>query len=160
MNTDRRIEMGIIAQRQRRRFNQVRRLGLKVPETYKRIFTVTVYPKLIQESLVKYPEVIEEDSSYEDDDEVVQKFRGDPVSYIMGKDDRKRDAIEMNAEPHRIRNARTRHGDKNYRNLADHISYEAVDRALRKKGMPREMTEERRWGKHIKNEAMLSRDYY
>ena len=78
----------------------------------------------------------------------------------MAKDDRKRDAIEMNAEPHRIRKARTRHGDKNYRNLADHISYEAVDRALTKKGMPREMTEERRWGKHIRNEEMLNRDYY
>ena len=71
MNVDRRIEMGIIAQRQRRRFNQVRRLGLDVPRSYKRIFRVTGYPKVIQEALVKYPEVIEEDSSYEDDDTVL-----------------------------------------------------------------------------------------
>ena len=63
--------MGIIAQRQRRRFNQVRRLGLKVPNDYKRIFKVTGYPKVIQEALVKYPEVLEEDSSYEDDDSVL-----------------------------------------------------------------------------------------
>jgi len=66
--------MGIIAQRQRRRFNQVRRLGIKVPRSYKRIFKVTVYPKVIQEALVSYPETIEEDSSYEDDDAVVRKF--------------------------------------------------------------------------------------
>ena len=79
---------------------------------------------------MKYPEVLEEDSSYEDDDAVMQKFRKDPIQYIKAKDDRKRDAIEMNAEPFRIRNARTRRGDKNYKNLADHIIYQAMDVAL------------------------------
>lgn len=78
----------------------------------------------------------------------------------MGKDARKRDAIEMNAEPFRIRNARTRKGDKNYKNFADYVIYEAVNVALAKQGMPREMTEERRWGKHIKNEQMLDRNFY
>ena len=121
---------------------------------------MTVYPKIIQDALVKYPEVLEEDSSYEDDDEVMKKYRKDPLPYIHAKDDRKRDAIEMNAEPHRIRGARTRHGDKNYKNLADHIIYQAVDVALKKQGMPREMTDERRWGKHIKNEQMLDRNFY
>lgn len=66
----------------------------------------------------------------------------------------------MNAEPHRIRNARARQGDKNYRDLAAHISYEAINVALTKQGMPREMTEERRWGKHIKNDKMLDRNHY
>ena len=59
----------------------------------------------------------------------------------------------MNAEPFRIRNARTKHGDKNYKSFADYIIYEAVNVALAKQGLPREMTEERRWGKHIKNEG-------
>ena len=82
------------------------------------------------------------------------------MGYIVAKDDRKRDAIEMNAEPFRIRNARTSKGDKNYNNLADHIIYEAVNVALTKQGMPREMTEERRWGKHIKNSKMLDKKFY
>ena len=110
--------------------------------------------------MVKYPDTIEEDSSYEDDEVVVQKYISDPVKYIKSKDDRKRDAIEMNGEPYRIRNARTKHGDKNYRDVADYLIYEAVNVALAKQGMPREMTEERRWGKHIKNEAMLDRNNY
>ena len=45
-----------------------------VPSNYKRIFKVTLYPKVIQEALVKYPEVIEEDSSYEDDEDVLEKY--------------------------------------------------------------------------------------
>lgn len=131
----------------------MRKLGIKVPSNYKRIFKVTLYPKVIQEALVKYPEVIEEDSSYEDDEDVLEKYADDPVVYIMSKDNQKRDAIEMNAEPFRIRNARTKHGDKNYKKFADYIIYEAVNVALAKQGLPREMTEERRWGKHIKNEG-------
>ena len=72
MNIDRRIEMGIIAQRQRRRFNQVRRLGMHIKQNqYKRIFRVTTFPKMIQEALCKYPEVILDDSCYEDDDAVI-----------------------------------------------------------------------------------------
>jgi len=112
-----------------------------------------LYPKVIQEALVKYPEVIEEDSSYEVDEDVLEKYAEDPLVYIKSKDDQKRDAIEMNAEPFRIRNARTKHGDKNYKSFADYIIYEAVNVALAKQGLPREMTEERRWGKHIKNEG-------
>ena len=131
----------------------MRKFGIKVPSNYKRIFKVTLYPKVIQEALVKYPEVIEEDSSYEDDEDVLEKYADDPVVYIMSKDNQKRDAIEMNAEPFRIRNARTKHGDKNYKKFADYIIYEAVNVALAKQGLPREMTEERRWGKHIKNEG-------
>ena len=87
---------------------------------------------MIQEALVKYPEVVEDDSSYEDDDTVIEKYKVNPLVYISAKDDRKRDAIEMNAEPYRIRNARTRHGDKNYKDLADFISYQAVNVALAK----------------------------
>lgn len=109
---------------------------------------------------MRYPETIEDDSDYEDDATVVRKYTRDPVAYIKAKDDRKRDAIEMNAEPYRIRNARTKKGDKNYKDLAQFIIYKAVDVALTKQGLPREMTEERRWGKHIKNAAMLDRNNY
>ena len=57
---------------------------MKVPSTYKRIHKVTRYPTYIQEPLVQYQEVIEEDSSYEDDDAVLQKYVSDPVAYIKG----------------------------------------------------------------------------
>ena len=57
---------------------------MKVPSSYKRIHKVTRYPTYIQEPLVQYQEVIEEDSSYEDDDAVLQKYVSDPVAYIKG----------------------------------------------------------------------------
>ena len=66
----------------------------------------------------------------------------------------------MGASPVRIRNARTRRGDKNYKRFSDFIIYKAVDLALERQGMPRHMTEERRWGKHIKNAEMLDRNTY
>ena len=78
----------------------------------------------------------------------------------MGKDNQKRDAIEMNGDPVRIWNARTRRGDKNYKCLAQHLEYQAIDIALTKKGLSREMTDERRWGKHIKDHSMLQIDQY
>jgi hypothetical protein len=62
----------------------VRRLGLKVPLTYKRIFSVKLLPMMIQDELVKYPQTIEEDSSYEDDNTVKKKFIKNPLEYIMG----------------------------------------------------------------------------
>jgi hypothetical protein len=45
----------------------VRRLGLKIPFTYKRIWNVEKFPKQIQEELVKYPEAVLDDSDFEDD---------------------------------------------------------------------------------------------
>ena len=138
----------------------MRRLGLKVSRKYKRIFKVTRYPKIIQEELVKYPETLAEDSSYEDDDEVIRNHATNPVAYIEGKDGRKRDAIEMCGEPYRIRTARTKRGDKNYKSFAQYIIYKAVNVALERQGLPRHMTEERRWGKHIKNAEMLNPDTY
>lgn len=47
MNMDRRIEMAIVGQRQRRRFNQLRRLGVVIPDEYKRIHKVTLVPQQI-----------------------------------------------------------------------------------------------------------------
>ena len=82
MNTDRRIEMGILAQRQRRRFLQVKRLGIKVPTSYKRIFMATLYPRVIQEALVEYPETVLNDEDYESDSEVLRKYSNDPLVYI------------------------------------------------------------------------------
>ena len=46
LNFDRKVEMGILALRQRRRFMQVRKLGIKVPLKYKRIRGVKHWPNV------------------------------------------------------------------------------------------------------------------
>ena len=141
--------MGIIAQRQRRRFQQVRRLGIQVPRSYKRIHSIRRYPNAVQTELVKYPEAVAEDSDHELDEEVRRKYAADPEKYIKGKDERHRDAIEMNGEPRRLWAARTKRGDKNH-DLVTKILYDAAHAALEKQGLHREMTAERRFGNHIK----------
>jgi len=71
---------------------------------------VRTLPKFIQEELLKYPETIENDSSYESDQEVLQKYSNDPLKYILGNDARKREALEHQEEPKRIHAARTAKG--------------------------------------------------
>lgn len=117
MNMDRRIEMGIIAQRQRRRFNQLRRLGIRIPSPYKRVHSVRTYPKLVQDELVRYPETILEDSDYESDATCLKKYSTDPLPYLTKNDQQKRNAIEMNSDPVRIWNARRKKGQHNYQSL-------------------------------------------
>ena len=73
---------------------QLRNLKIKVPITYKRIFTVRKFPKDLQDEITKYPEVIAEDSSYESDDTVEQKYRENPLTYIINDDERKRETVE------------------------------------------------------------------
>ena len=68
--------MAILALRERRRFNQLRRLGIKVPtDQYPRINSFKVFPKVIQQEILKYPSCIEDDSDYEDDQTVLQKYQ-------------------------------------------------------------------------------------
>ena len=121
LTTDRRIEMGILAMRQRRRFKQVKTLRIKISDKYKRIYSVRTLPKFIQEELLKYPKTIENDSSYESDQEVLQKYSNDPLKYILGNDARKREALEHQEEPKRIHAARTAKGHQNYKEIADLI---------------------------------------
>ena len=47
INFDCRVEIGIIAQRQRRRFNQLRNLGIEIPKSYNRIFNVKMFPRQV-----------------------------------------------------------------------------------------------------------------
>ena len=89
--------MGIIAIRQRRRFNQIRKLGISVPITYKRVYSILSFPKLIQEALVKYPETITEDTDYEQDKICEANFSENPILYIESSDQRRREEIEQNA---------------------------------------------------------------
>ena len=151
--------MGIIAQRQRRRFQQVRRLGIVVPLSYKRIHSIRRYPNAVQTELVKYPETIAEDSEYESDTVVLRRYAEDPVAYIKKKDDRHRDAIEMNGEPRRLWAARSKRGEKNH-DLAMKIRYDAAHAALEKQGLHREMTMDRRFGNHIKRFEQTQASYY
>lgn len=77
-----RVEMAIIAQRERKRFNQVRRLGIEVPISYVRIWSLKMYPQSLQKELFKFPATLMEDSEYESDEEVLKKYKDDPVKYI------------------------------------------------------------------------------
>ena len=154
--------MAIIGQRQRRRFQQARRLGLKIPFSYKRIYNIKRFPKLIQEELVKYPETILDDSDFEEDNQVLSnmKYKKDITLYIIKNDERKREAIEQSADPKRIWAARKARGHKNFKDLDRYIFKLACDIGLSKQGLVKEMTKERRFGTHIKNENMSRKSTY
>ena len=70
-NFDMKCEMGILAMRERRRFNQVRRLGIEVPIEYVRIYSFIRQPKSLQMELYKYKSAIIDDSEYEDDQTIL-----------------------------------------------------------------------------------------
>ena len=93
---------------------QVRKLGIPVDRTYKRIHSIRKYPNEIQQELVKYQIAVELDSEYEPDEVVLQKHADNPIQYIKKNDDRHRDAIEMNGEPRRLNEAREKLGIKNH----------------------------------------------
>lgn len=77
--------------RQRNRFKQVKKLGISVPSNYSRVYSITTLPKSIQDELIKYPETVQDDSSYESDGEVALKYKDDPLKYIIGRDMIKRE---------------------------------------------------------------------
>jgi hypothetical protein len=67
--------MAILAMRERRRFNQLRLLGIKIPIDYVRVFSFVRHPRKVQMELVKYRSAVEEDSEYEDDETVLKKYK-------------------------------------------------------------------------------------
>ena len=71
---DIKTEFAIIALRERRRFNQVRRLGIKVPDEYIRIRSIKLINKHIQQEILRLPHCILDDSEYESDSEVLRKY--------------------------------------------------------------------------------------
>ncbi len=68
--------MAILAMRERRRFNQCRRLGLEIPDSYVRIYSFVKIPKNIQKEILTYQSCIYEDSEYEKDEIVLKKYKG------------------------------------------------------------------------------------
>ena len=60
--------------RERRRFNQLRHLGIQIPIEYVRAYSFVRHPRKVQMELVKYKSAVEEDSEYEDDDSVLNKY--------------------------------------------------------------------------------------
>jgi hypothetical protein len=60
--------MAILAMRERRRFNQLRRLGIKIPIEYVRAYSFVRHPRKMQMELCKYKSAVEDDSEYEDDE--------------------------------------------------------------------------------------------
>lgn len=58
-------------------------MGLKVPDTYVRIYSIKTYPKGLQRELLIFPSAIYEDSDYEEDPQVLKNYRDNPVEYIQ-----------------------------------------------------------------------------
>jgi hypothetical protein len=68
--------MACLGQRERRRYNQCRRLGIHVPFTYKRIWKIHLSPFYAQNIMLQYPHAITDDSDYEEDEEVLKRNPG------------------------------------------------------------------------------------
>jgi hypothetical protein len=49
---------------------------VRVPEYYVRINSIKTYPKYILQRLLNYPSAIHEDSDFENDSEVLKKYKG------------------------------------------------------------------------------------
>ena len=87
--------MAILAMRERRRFNQLRLLGIKIPIEYVRVWSFVRHPRKVQMDLVKYRSAVEEDSEYEDNETVLKKYKSNfrlnlllnfadnPIDYIQ-----------------------------------------------------------------------------
>ena len=111
LTEDRRTEIGALAMRQRRRYKQVKKLNLEVPNDYVRIHSIRLFPQAIQDELVKYPEIVENDSSYEDDQQVLKRYKRDPLKYIIGNDRLKQTEIENGGEPWRLQRIKKERGE-------------------------------------------------
>ena len=78
---------------------QCKKLGLEIPNSFARPHSIRVAPKAIQEELLKFPETILEDPSYEDDKVVLMKYKDDPVKYILSSDLENRTHLQQGGEP-------------------------------------------------------------
>ena len=72
---------------------------------------------------------IEDDSEYESDEDVLKHYAKDPIPYIKKKDDRYRDAIEMNGEPRRLLQARKKLGLQNH-DIIQKVLYDSANESL------------------------------
>lgn len=63
-------------------------------------------PKNIQEELLQYPETVENDSSYENDETVKNKYKKDSLKYIEANDEFKKDQVLKDYQPRRLFAAR------------------------------------------------------
>ncbi|CDW84922.1 UNKNOWN [Stylonychia lemnae] len=155
---DMRVEMAILAMRERRRYNQVRRLRLDIPMSYARIKKFTILPRPIQEELIKYPSSVIEDSDFEDDDIIRNKYQSDPVKYICQNSQYKREKLEAGGKPNRIWAAREKSGDIKYTDIATEILIQAIDQGLSDNGVKRGITKEKLDGTY-QRPAHLTKEY-
>ena len=117
--------MGILALRERRRYNQCRRLGFHIKFTYKRIQKPTLFPHYTVNEIMENDSCLLEDSEYEDDEEVLKK---DPATiaedYVHNKTTMHREILEMKGEPYRLYRARIKHTGHKFKDIHKVISYE------------------------------------
>ena len=72
----------------------MRKLGIKVPDTYPRINSIKTYPRTIVNELIEFPSAIIDDSDYETDSKVLKNYQDDPVLYITKNSQQKSSKIE------------------------------------------------------------------
>lgn len=132
---DRRVELAILGQRQRNRYLQCKRLKLKIPANYAKVRSIRLLPKFIQEELLKYPEAVEQDSSYEEDQNVLASFKQNPISYILGSDLQKKEQLEQSGQPYRILNARKKKGVLDIKADLDKLVKKAATESLDQAGI-------------------------
>ena len=127
--------MAILGLRQRNRYRQCRRLGFQVPESYIRVKNIRLLPAWIQEELLKYPDTINEDSSYEDDNQLMKKYKHDPMAYIIAEDQQKKEALEQGGEPTRLNKARRNKGDGDITKTIKKIKQSVMKTAFEEAGI-------------------------
>ena len=109
ITNDRRIEMAIVALRQRNRYKQAKRLKLDIPDCYKVIYGVRLMPKSIQEELLDFPETVQYDSSYESDSAVLKKYKDNSLDYIISKNSPRTSARKKTSSTSRSPGASRKH---------------------------------------------------
>jgi hypothetical protein len=77
---------------------------------------------------------VEDDSDFETDEQVLanEEYQQDITRYIVKNDERKREAIESNADPKRIWAARQAKGENNFKDLERYLYRKALDVGLAK----------------------------
>ena len=113
----------------------MKKLGLKVPDQYVRINSIRLFPQGIQDELVKFHEIVEEDSSYEDDSIVLRKYKRDPMKYVIANDANKQAELENGGEPWRLQGIKKERGDFNIHEFLRKATKDSAGRALDKLGM-------------------------
>lgn len=112
--------------RQRKRYLQALRLGCQIPSTYRPVKSVVYLPNVIQDTLLKYPEAME-DSTFKSDEVVRKRYKHEPLKYIISDDDVTLNKIKTN-KGHEciIQTLREQKGEINFKKMLAEIKQKSA----------------------------------